>query len=169
MRCEAFEDRLNAVLDERRRPEWDADLVEHTAGCPACRQLAAAYRILLDGFYELAIPDPPADLAERVLEDRARLRRPTIRWWVATPALATAAALLLALFPWSQAPENAAPQNAAPQATQQLAARGAARSHGPAALAHLSILPRSTIPRTYERHEYPPEGVRTIAWPTPPR
>ena len=30
MQCEEFEDRLNAVLDERGRVEWDAELDEHS-------------------------------------------------------------------------------------------------------------------------------------------
>ena len=99
MQCEAFEERLNAVLDERRRPEWDAELQAHTASCPVCRQLAAAYQLLLDGFYELASPDPPADLALRVLEDHQQHARPSRRLWFAVPAVAAAAALVFALLP----------------------------------------------------------------------
>ena len=51
MQCGEFEDRLNAVLDERQRPEWDAELHLHCETCPCCRQLAATYDRLLDGFY----------------------------------------------------------------------------------------------------------------------
>ena len=57
MQCDEFEDRLNAVLDERRRPEWDTELSLHCENCAGCRQLAAAYDRLLDGFYALAAPD----------------------------------------------------------------------------------------------------------------
>ena len=57
MQCEEFEDRLNAVLDERRRPEWDAELRLHCETCAECRQLAASYDALLDGFYALATPE----------------------------------------------------------------------------------------------------------------
>jgi hypothetical protein len=99
MQCEAFEERLNAVLDERRRPEWDAELRAHTADCAVCRQLAASYQLLLDGFYELASPEPPADLALRVLEVRQQHAGRLRRRWFAVPALAAAAAIVFAFVP----------------------------------------------------------------------
>ncbi len=44
MQCEEFEDRINAVLDQRERPEWDAELRLHfEVDAPDCRELATAY------------------------------------------------------------------------------------------------------------------------------
>ncbi len=99
MQCDEFEARLNTVLDERERPEWDADLCLHRETCRACRQLAAAYEILLDGFYELSTPEVPSDMALRVVSE---LRiRPSLghRVSVATAVLATAAVLFVAVMP----------------------------------------------------------------------
>lgn len=142
MQCEAFEDRLNAVLDERRRPECDAELVAHTAGCPACRQLAKAYQILLDGFYELATPEPPADLAERVMQDRARATERKFRRWVVVPALATAAAVLLAALPWLRTPQGDTAPAGSPIASRASAPRPLGPgSLGPGTLSQISIVP----------------------------
>ena len=56
MHCGEFEDRLNDVLDQRQRPEWDPALDEHMGGCAACRETARAYRAVLDGFHALVAP-----------------------------------------------------------------------------------------------------------------
>ncbi len=109
MQCEEFENRLNAVLDERRLPDADAELRLHCETCCDCRQVAAAYRRLLDGFYALAAPEAPLDMAVRVLTDLQPRLSPRRRWAVgtvtlatgalATGALATAAGLLIAVMP----------------------------------------------------------------------
>lgn len=97
MKCEEFEDRLNQVLDQRRRPEWDALLRLHCDHCAGCRELSASYGVLLDGFYALATPEPPADLSIRVLDElRSRPSLPR-RVSLATALLATAAAALFLL------------------------------------------------------------------------
>jgi hypothetical protein len=104
MQCEEFEDRLNAVLDERGRPECNAELRVHIEACPECRHLAAIYRALLDGFCALAAPPPPANMAARVLAD---LPSPSVgarRARLVVTALAIAACLLVAIVPlgrWS--------------------------------------------------------------------
>ena len=67
MQCAEFEDRLNAVLDQRQRPEWDAQLRGHMERCPLCHETARGYRAMLDGFCVLAAPEPPAEMAARVL------------------------------------------------------------------------------------------------------
>lgn len=132
MQCEEFEDRLNAVLDERRRPEWDAELRLHCETCRECREVAASYGALLDGFYTLCAGELPADLADRVLTDRAVLaNRAWDHWYpqpatarrvaIAAAALATAAGLLIAFLPTPKtAPRKSSPevaQSAAPGAT----------------------------------------------------
>jgi hypothetical protein len=99
MRCDEFEERLNAALDERRRPELDAELALHGDSCESCRQLAASYELLLDGFYEFATPEVPPDMAIRVVNslraEPSRLRRVS----TVTAALAIAAGLLIAVIP----------------------------------------------------------------------
>jgi hypothetical protein len=67
MQCEEFEDRINAVLDQRERPEWDAELRLHFESCIDCRELATAYGAVLDGFYTACATRAPADLSTRVL------------------------------------------------------------------------------------------------------
>jgi len=98
MKCAEFEHRLNQVLDERCRPEWDAELRLHAESCASCRKMAASYEVLLEGFYALATPEPPADLAIRVADElRVRpavARRVSI---AAAGAVATAAGLFGAL------------------------------------------------------------------------
>jgi hypothetical protein len=99
MQCEEFEDHLNAVLDERGRPDCDAELQLHIETCAECRHIAACYAVLLDGFYALATPEAPSDLPARVL---AESYRPSTRARVATrmtAAIAIAAGLLIALIP----------------------------------------------------------------------
>jgi hypothetical protein len=98
MQCEEFEDRLNLILDERGRPECDAELVLHVEACAECRHVAVLYGALLDGFCALSAPDAPADMAARVLVDVAP-RRSTARGRWVYAALATAACLLVAIGP----------------------------------------------------------------------
>jgi hypothetical protein len=113
MRCEEFEERLNAVLDERRRPEWDPELRSHSERCPACRHVAALYDVLLDGFYALAAPEAPADMSLRVL---AESRPSPARWRrvvAAGGALAAAAAVLIVVGPLLVSEPEAAKQASA--------------------------------------------------------
>ena len=99
MQCEEFEDRLNAVLDERGRVEWDAELDLHRDTCPVCRHLASAYDKLLEGFYALAAPQAPDDMSLRVMAELtarpAERRRTYSRRMLAAASLATAACLLV--------------------------------------------------------------------------
>ncbi len=104
MKCDEFEAHLDEILDERRRPEWDAQLREHSACCPRCRDLASAYGVLLEGFRSLKLPECPADMPTRVLE--SHLARPRLAFpaKAALPAAAaaalfsTAAAVFVAVF-----------------------------------------------------------------------
>ncbi len=97
MTCEEFEDRLNEVLDERRRPEWDAPLRMHGHSCAACRELAASYGVMLDGLHALPTPEPAADLPVRVLDRLYALPATRRRRTLMAAALATAAALMVAV------------------------------------------------------------------------
>ncbi len=117
MQCEEFEIRLNEVLDERRRPESDAELSLHRETCPVCRKVAAAYDRLLDGFYALASPEAPDDMGLRVVAEMRSRPSPRRRFVVASSALAIAAALLIAIVPMFR-------QFGASQSGDSLVARG---------------------------------------------
>ncbi len=116
MKCEEFEERLNLVLDERRRPAWDDEVRLHMDRCGACREIAAAYGLLLDGFYALTAPEPPSDLAVRVL-DELKVRPASRRVAVVSAVLATAAAVVVAAWlPWRGDAHVAAKVRPAPAA-----------------------------------------------------
>ncbi len=126
MQCEEFEERVNAVLDERRRPQWDAELSLHCEACADCRKMAQTYDHLLDGFYALTAPDAPDDLALRVLVDLQNERAPRRRFTRRTAVMATAAAILVAIGPLLHTtPES---QVATTRAPQQVAIQPDARA-----------------------------------------
>lgn len=97
MNCDLAQELLQRNLDgtPMESPEWLA----HLRDCAECRALASAGRRLQDGLQLLTSPQPPADLAVRIVEavrlDCRRLQRRTRRRWVV--ALALAACLLIAL------------------------------------------------------------------------
>ena len=64
---EAFEARLNELLDARRDPLGDGEIVRAAEQSSQCRKLLAAYRLMLEGTNQLSRPQAPADLSERVL------------------------------------------------------------------------------------------------------
>ena len=98
MKCEEFEAHLNDILDERRRPEWDEQLRLHSQQCRGCRELAAAYSALFEGFFALPAIEAPVDLPARVLEElQVRpVRMPRLVAAVAA-VFSTAAAILVAV------------------------------------------------------------------------
>lgn len=104
MKCDEFEAQLDEILDEHRRPEWDAQLREHSACCPRCRDLASAYGVLFEGFRSLKMPVCPVDMSTRVVESYVTRPRMAFRTKAALPAAAaaalfsTAAAILVAVF-----------------------------------------------------------------------
>lgn len=99
MQCVEFEERLNAVLDDRRRPEWDAELRQHCEACIECRQLAVLYGALFDGFYAAAAPEAPADMAARVMAQLQPRPAYARRRAFVAGIMATAAALFVAVLP----------------------------------------------------------------------
>ena len=143
MQCEEFEERLNAVLDERREPGWDAELRLHCETCGQCRDLAAAYGLLVEASRWPADLEAPPDMAARVL---AELRPRPASWRassIATAALVTAAGLMIAVLPLLglrspklarlPAPTTVERLAAAPSDAPDPAASGQARSIGRAA------------------------------------
>jgi len=152
MQCEEFEERLNAVLDERRRPEADVELRLHCENCPPCRHIAASYDALLDGFYALTSETAlaglgPADLGVRVVAD---LRvEPTHRRArsLAAVALATAATLLIAVVPFFRsAPENASADRPSQQIASAQKAKHARRPAARSQATGLTAIAASAIP-----------------------
>jgi hypothetical protein len=157
MQCEEFEHRLNAVLDERLLPEWEAELRLHCETCHECREVAAAYGAVLDGFYALSTPKAPTDMAQRVLADLRPRPAPARRVSLVALALATAAGLLIALAPLARFAPRASAPSVSPQVRAQASPRPApgpvasVAARDPAAdaailkTAHAAKLPLPTI------------------------
>lgn len=108
MRCDAFEDRLQHLLDERQCPEDDALLAEHAADCPHCRDVLDAQAGLFDTVRDWSVANLEVDLVDRVVDrvvSRATVGTASVRvaasrsWWQTASgrwtALAVAAALVL--------------------------------------------------------------------------
>jgi hypothetical protein len=100
MKCDELEVRIQQLLDDRRRPESDADVRAHIERCGRCRALVDTYSLAFSGLRSLALPEPSADLADRVI-DQVRVQPSTLRRHVsvAAAALAAAAAVLVAVLP----------------------------------------------------------------------
>ena len=107
MNCGIAHDLLQQSLDGTpiESPQWLA----HLRDCADCRALVSASRRLEAGLHLLPAPQPPADMAVRIVEavrsDRRRARRRTQRRWAIGVALA--ASLLIALgfrFAWQGQP-----------------------------------------------------------------
>lgn len=67
MRCEAFENRLNVLLDRHEPPENDALLSEHAAACAPCRDMLDAQAGLFDTVRDWSVANLEVDLVDRVL------------------------------------------------------------------------------------------------------
>jgi predicted anti-sigma-YlaC factor YlaD len=117
--CRRFKARLDAVLDERRRPEQDAQLRSHARHCPRCASWMKSQSVALAALESIAPEECPVDLAFRVLQSvDADRRRPVVHWrrW-AVAAMAVAAGLLLAILGW-RSPDAAPNQPEMPVAKQ---------------------------------------------------
>jgi hypothetical protein len=71
MNHEELRERLSAYLEEDLDASEQARIEEHLGGCPDCRQEYRELRHMVDLLRGLPAPDPPPDLADRVI---ARLR-----------------------------------------------------------------------------------------------
>jgi hypothetical protein len=96
MNREAFESRIQDLLDLRQSPSSDPELLRAAEASPELRQLLGAYQMF--GALRRPIPVPPSDLAERVVaawrEAPAARPRRTPSWLA--PFVAVAATLLVA-------------------------------------------------------------------------
>lgn len=145
MRCEEFEERVNAVLDERQRPLWDAELRLHCQSCADCRHVAASYEILLEGFYELAAPEVSPDMAVRVLDQLKSEPSTRRRLVLGAVSLATAAALLIAVLPALRGPSSPTAQAPAPSVEARMLSEQKSRAAAAMALEQLSSLPLTLL------------------------
>lgn len=120
MQCEAFEYRLQSLLDRRQRPEVDDQLRAHALGCDACRQTLDAQESLFAGLaaFEFATAEPPAAqaIAAHALAEMnppAGDRKTASRWtslrWAA-PLIAAAAVVALLLAPFWFGSSDAQPK-----------------------------------------------------------
>jgi hypothetical protein len=101
MRCLDFERRLNAQLDERMRPQSDADLAAHAAGCERCRRLLLAQEKLFVGLSRMTAPPLGRDFARGVVAKASLRPSATVvsrAPLVVAACLGSAAAVLLALW-----------------------------------------------------------------------
>ena len=89
--CLEVQDNLSAWLDGELAPEVMTLVERHLEGCAGCRRELALLTALDQALGSLTAP-LPAGLPEQV---RARLRRPSRRWW---QPLALAASLVLGIY-----------------------------------------------------------------------
>jgi hypothetical protein len=160
MQCEEFEDRLNALLDERQRPEADVELRLHCEACLDCRQLAAAYARLLDGFCALATPESAGDIADRVLADLQPPPSPRRRFAVATMSLAAAAGLLIAVVPLVRSDRRA--PHVSPSKTS-VAIANQAGSHAGGTLESLDVNQLPIVPELLALRTASPDAYAGLA------
>lgn len=109
MNREAFESRIQELLDRRQSPAGDPELLRAAEAAPELRRLLNAYQMF--GSLRRPRPLPPANLAERVLSEMrakpARVERRTPAWLA--PFVAVAATLLIATTISIFADKHAAP------------------------------------------------------------
>jgi hypothetical protein len=104
MYCRAFEARLQVILDERQRPEFDDALQQHAAECKACSDLLRGQQLLLDGIDLTSVPSMEISMSHRFTPELVGLADSSLpsidspsrsRPWLAA---AMAAGILLALY-----------------------------------------------------------------------
>jgi hypothetical protein len=100
MRCDEFESRLQTVLDERGQAELQSALALHAEQCTDCAAMLSGYDVLWEGLAALPLPEPRADLAQRVLDEMRVVRAPRrYSWRLPAAVIAVAATVLIAVLP----------------------------------------------------------------------
>ena len=101
MHCREFEQRLDAILDDRRSPTADPRLREHASHCLRCRELLHDQAMLLAGFSHAHRAAAGREFARRVvlasIAPAYRKHHSRRAWLAAAAALASAAAMLMAV------------------------------------------------------------------------
>ena len=108
MQCNDFEQRMQRLLDLRRRPELDAELTAHACVCGQCSEMLETQALLLDGLEHAILPATERPRGVEVVRlcreplqaKTTHARRPGVRWLL--PSLLVAALCLLAVMPISQ-------------------------------------------------------------------
>ena len=104
MYCRAFEARLQMILDDRQRPEFDDALQQHAAECKTCSDLLRGQQFLLDGIDLTSVPSMEISMSHRLSPELVELAGSSLpsmdspsrsRPWLAA---AMAAGILLALY-----------------------------------------------------------------------
>lgn len=94
MRCETFEQRMHALLDNRQRPELDAQLRAHVAVCQPCQEQLETQESLFAGLELLDLPEFGNELADVVVKDVAQGdRRRYLQWGLIAAAVLVIAGL----------------------------------------------------------------------------
>ena len=117
MKCDAFEERLQDLLDARASLDADPQLAAHARQCPACRETLALYEALDDGLESRSQPEPSPQLVDGVFDRLTTGPRPTRKLWPLVVPIGLAAALLIAVRPLVF---NAEQPAAAPQPPQNV-------------------------------------------------
>jgi hypothetical protein len=121
MRCDAFDTRLNDLLDRRLRPEYDARLAAHARACPRCRETLEIQQTLMADMAGGAMERAP-DMARRVVSQiwpvqtrkRSSPRDCRRRWALAVIAASLAMATIPALLGRFSTPTPTAVATVAP-------------------------------------------------------
>ena len=106
MKCDEFDERVHGLLDDRASIHGDQRLLEHAETCSKCRGVLSTYDDLLGGLESGETPALSSDFTQRVVAEvcaeQPRAVQPArhARRWYALAAVAIAAALLIALFPF---------------------------------------------------------------------
>ena len=106
MRCSDFENRMQRLLDKRRRPELDGELIAHAQVCGNCEDVLSSQALLFDGLEYSELPAPSDDFSPRTVAhaqvaSRTNTRRANSRL-VPIMLLSAAALFLIALLPISR-------------------------------------------------------------------
>jgi hypothetical protein len=96
--CAAVRESLQRRLDRELLTEM-ADVVAHRANCPACASWEAAAQRLEEGLRQSRFPDPPPDLADRILAElKAQPVRKRRRIGLIAAGMALAASVMIGIY-----------------------------------------------------------------------
>jgi predicted anti-sigma-YlaC factor YlaD len=101
MQCAKFEQRLQQLLDGHKNVEQDEMLREHSQGCDSCSSVLRTQTRLFTGLKSLPEPCFAQDLGPRVLDQLRIDQRKRTNKRLVIAALATAAAIFIALLPFA--------------------------------------------------------------------
>lgn len=106
MRCDEFDERVHSLLDDRVPIHGDQRLLDHADGCSRCRGMLGTYDDLFVGLKCDETVKLSSDFTQRVVTQVRAGQPQTVRpprhaqRWFALAAMAIAAGLLIALFPF---------------------------------------------------------------------